>query len=145
MSIQNNKQEERELDQAPLLSALQHSKGFEAPEGYFDALPAQIQARLTTRHPGWFARIPSPAWITVFILLIGTGLLFNRVSVSDQKKGREMREVSVDELLQSGYYTEIEEDLLTEIIHQSHEAENLQNIEQYLIESTDETTISHEL
>jgi hypothetical protein len=141
----SHKEREEELRDAPLLQSIGNKNPFDAPEGYFDSLHAHIQDRLQVAHKPWIAHISQTAWVVMFLLVIGAGFLFKYYEKPVQQPTASHTEVTIDDLLNSGYYTQLEEELLSESLAESSTSSGFDDMEDFLIESADESLITNEL
>lgn len=140
-----DKEREVELREAPLLRSIGTKNPFDAPEGYFDSLHVHIQDRLQVAPKPWITRISQTAWVVMFLLLIGVGLLFKYYEKPVRQNITANAEVSIDDLLNSGYYTQLDEELLSESLAESSTSSGFDDMEDFLIESADESLITNEL
>lgn len=141
----SDKEREEELKEAPLLRSIGNKSPFNAPEGYFDNLHSHIQDRLQVAPKPWIAHISQTAWVIMFLLVIGAGILFKYYEKPANQTTVANAEVTIDDLLNSGYYTQLDEELLSESLLQSSTSSGLEEMENFLIESADESLITNEL
>lgn len=138
-----------ELKDFPRLKRLQGNNPFEAPEGYFDTLSSSIADKISeqsSHKPVAIFRL-KPVLITgvVLIALLSSVLVFNHLqnnsNLASNKSNQEI-DITCDELIASGYYEELDENLLAESIVQEPNQKNLDvEIENYLIDNADESTL----
>ena len=133
-----NQERDNELKDAPTLMAIAPSNFFNAPDGYFDSLSSKIQDRIQeNKSKTYFIPIFRPAFVGISftLLIICISLLyFNSIN----KKAE--------------YQVQQEEDVLAEILcdipSKSDTTQlNTQDLEleNYLIQSMNETTLLNEL
>lgn len=138
-----------ELKDFPRLKQLQGNYPFEAPEGYFETLSSSIADKISAQSshkPVTIFRL-KPVLITgvVLIALLSSVLVFNHLqnnsNLASNKSNQEIY-ITCDDLIASGYYEELDENLLAESIVQEPNQKNLDTeIENYLIDNADESTL----
>ena len=151
----NNTERENELKDAPTLRALPTSDFFNAPDGYFDSLSSKIQDRIQeNKSKTYIIPIFRPAFVgisfTLMIICISL-LYFN--SINKKAEYQVQQEVpSLDEIIDSGYYLDFEEAVLAETLCDlPSKGDTTQlntqdlELENYLIQSMNETTLLNEL
>lgn len=109
---------------------LPRGNSFSVPEGYFDALPGRIRARIGGFIPGRFARIAAAACFT--LLLSALGVL--------QVETRSGQNLAV--------LTELDEDILVREYLQAYvkdDGSGQQDLETYILNQVDEDLIMQEL
>ncbi len=150
-----NQERDNELKDAPTLMAIAPSNFFNAPDGYFDSLSSKIQDRIQeNKSKTYFIPIFRPAFVGIsFTLLIICISLLYFNSINKKAEYQVQQEApSLDEIIDSGYYIHFEEDVLAEILcdipSKSDTTQlNTQDLEleNYLIQSMNETTLLNEL
>ena len=151
----NNMERENELKDAPTLRNLPTSDFFNAPDGYFDNLSSRIQDRIQeNKSKTYIIPVFRPAFVgisfTLMIICISL-LCFNSINKkADYQVQQEAP--SLDEIIDSGYYLHFEEAVLAETLCDMHsKSDTLQlntqdlELENYLIQSMNETTLLNEL
>jgi hypothetical protein len=151
----NDMEREKELKDAPTLRNLPTSDFFNAPEGYFDSLSSNINDRIQeNKSKTYIIPVFRPAFVgisfTLMIICISL-LYFNSInSKTDNQVQQESP--SLDEIIESGYYLNFEEAVLAEtLIDLPSKGDSLQlntqdqELENYLIQSMNETTLLNEL
>ncbi len=151
----NGMERVNELKDAPTLRNLPTSDFFNAPEGYFDNLSSKIQDRIQeNKSKSYIIPVFRPAFVgisfTLMIICISL-LYFN--SINKKAEYQVQQEVpSLDEIIDSGYYLNFEEAVLAEtLIDLPSKSDSLQlntqdqELENYLIQSMNETTLLNEL
>jgi hypothetical protein len=138
-----------ELKDFPHLKKLQGNNPFEAPEGYFDTLSTSIADKISTQSnhkPVAIFRL-KPILISgvAMIAIITSVFVFNHLQNKSNLASNNSNpkiEVTCDELIASGYYEELDENLLAESIIQEPNPKSLDTeIENYIIDNTDESTL----
>ncbi len=152
MNNNNLHRNDDELNDAPLLRSLRNSQGFEAPDGYFDRLSSDIQDRINQPKS-----LISFRWKPVLAFASITGLaifiyfsVFRSEIPSAEEQQIAQTEITSEDLIASDYYTEIDEELLTEALSGKDAGEiwtgnNTEPIEEYLIETSTEEELINEL
>jgi len=142
--------EAEELKDAPLLHSLKKSEVFAAPDGYFDQLSSNIQDRINAKRPS----VPQIFWKPVLAgtslaLIISAVYLITPSSTPQPKVQNSIGELqlSTDDLINSNYYQELEEDLLAEALIAPENESSLKesNLENYLLENSSEEELLNEL
>ena len=137
-----------ELNEMPLLQKMQGHEPFKEPEGYFKELSSSIQDRIASAKKPETTRVFQPQWLIAFVFLgmIASGI-YLRYSANEQNTETELANVTCDDLIESGYYCEIDESILADAIPATQEdvQDSTDEIEEYLINNTDETTLINSL
>ena len=146
---------ENELKDAPTLRNLPTSDFFNAPDGYFDSLSSNIQDRIQeNKSKTYIIPIFRPAFVgisfTLMIICISL-LYFNSINKKAEYQAQQ-EAPSLDEIIDSGYYIDFEEAVLAETLcdmPSKSDTTQLNNqdleLENYLIQSMNETTLLNEL
>ncbi len=148
--------ENEELKDAPLLRSLQAADPYKAPEGYFDALSSDIQHKISQgqQQRTVSVKILKPVFAVVGVLIIALliGYFKKEAGNTEKMQVATMEEqFSCDDLLESNYYLEIDEQLIAEAVEELHittiTADTITDleIEDYLIQSADEILLTNEL
>lgn len=151
----NDLERENELKDAPTLRAIAPSDFFNAPDGYFDSLSSKIQDRIQeNKSKTYIIPIFRPAFVgisfTLMIICISL-LYFNSIN---KKAAYQVQQESpsLDEIIDSGYYLHFEEAVLAETLcdlPSKNDTTQLNTqdleLENYLIQSMNETTLLNEL
>lgn len=138
-----------ELKDAPLLRQLRQTAAFNAPEEYFQTLPASIQDKISSRKSllSQFKVKPILAGLAIAGCLI-LGILYINQPAQEQQF-TEKTTITTDDLIETGYYLEIEEQLIAESVYNDaaaqEESTDETEMENYLLEASDETTLINEL
>ncbi|MBL7924568.1 MAG: hypothetical protein JNL88_10260 [Bacteroidia bacterium] len=148
--------QEDELKEAPLLKSMQGRDGFRAPDGYFESLTSSIQDRIHSERPEprfSFLLRPAMAGFGFALLLLIAGLAYFNLrdeSTAPQQVSAE-NELSVEDVIESGYYLELDDDLIAESFNTaatssdtSHTVQERQ-VEEYFLQSADESLLLNEL
>ncbi len=151
----NNTERENELKDAPTLRVIAPSDFFNAPDGYFDSLSSKIQDRIQeNKSKTYIIPIFRPAFVgisfTLMIICISL-LYFNSINKKAEYQSQQ-EAPSLDEIIDSGYYLHFEEAVLAETLCDMPSksdttqlnAQDLE-LENYLIQSMNETTLLNEL
>jgi hypothetical protein len=137
-----------ELKEMPQLQKLQGQSPFKAPEGYFEQLSSSIQDRIASKNNTKAIKVFQPQWLIAFVFLgmIASGI-YLRYSANENTQQQEMANVTADDIIESGYYTEIDEALLADAIPASQEEvqDSTAEMEEYILNNTDETTLINSL
>lgn len=151
----NDMEREKELKDAPTLRALPASDFFNAPEEYFDSLSSKIQDRIQeNKSKTYIIPVFRPAFVgisfTLMIICISL-LYFNSINKKSEYQAQQ-ESPSLDEIIESGYYLNFEETVLAETLCDlPSKSDTLQvntqelELENYLIQSMNETTLLNEL
>ncbi|MBP6513470.1 MAG: hypothetical protein KA347_12455 [Bacteroidia bacterium] len=151
----NDMEREKELKDAPTLRNLPTSDFFTAPEGYFDSLSSKIQDRIQeNKSKTYIIPVFRPAFVgisfTLMILCISL-LYFNSINKKAEYQVQQ-ESPSLDEIIESGYYLNFEEAVLAETLCDMPSKSDTtqlntqdQELENYLIQSINETTLLNEL
>ncbi|MBK9401891.1 MAG: hypothetical protein IPN36_13905 [Bacteroidetes bacterium] len=148
--------ENEELKDAPLLRSLQSADPYKAPEGYFDALSSEIQHKISQgqQQRTVSVKILKPVFAVMGVLIIALliGYFKKEAGNTEKMQVATMEEqFSCDDLLESNYYLEIDEQLIAEAVEELHittiTADTITDleIEDYLIQSADEILLTNEL
>jgi hypothetical protein len=138
-----------ELNNAPLLRQLRQTAAFNAPEEYFQTLPSAIQDKISSRKSilSQFKVKPILAGLAIAGCLVLGFLYINRPV--QERQFTETTTITTDDLIETGYYLEIEEQLIAESVYNDvtaqEESIDETEMENYLLESADETTLINEL
>lgn len=138
-----------ELKDAPLLRQLRQSSAFNAPEDYFQTLPSAIQDKISNKQSiiGQFKLKPILAGIAITGCLV-LGILYMNQQPKEQQY-TETTTITTDDLIESGYYLELEEQLIAETVYNDEavqeESIDETEMENYFLEAADETTLINEL
>lgn len=153
--MKNELNSQEELKDAPLLRSLSSSNAFEAPEGYFDELSSQISAKISSKKSVFQTGFLKPvlAGLSLIILLLTIGYFYNQENVDRLESSNEVSsEKLYDNIIESEYYCEFDESLLAESLSENQSKSTLQTpteseleIENYLIQSADESILTNEL
>lgn len=151
----DNKEREIELKDAPTLRNLPTSDFFNAPDGYFDSLSSKIQDRIQeNKSKTYIIPIFRPAFVGIsFTLMIICISLLYINSINKNAAYQVQQETpSLDEIIDSGYYLDFEEAVLAETLcDMPSKSDTTQlntqdlELENYLIQSMNETTLLNEL
>jgi hypothetical protein len=137
-----------ELKEMPQLQKMQGHEPFTAPEGYFEKLSSSIQDRISSENKSKTIKVFQPQWLIAFVIIgiIGSGI-YLRYSANEVTESHEMAQVTADDIIESGYYTEIDESLLADAIPetQGDVQDSTAEIEEYIINNTDESTLINSL
>lgn len=148
--------ENEELKDAPLLRSLQSADPYKAPEGYFDALSSDIQHKISQgqQRRTVSVKIWKPVFAVVGVLIIALLIGYFKKEAGNTEKMQVAvmeEQFSCDDLLESNYYLEIDEQLIAEAMEDA-DATSLTTdtisdleIEDYLIQSADEILLTNEL
>ena len=151
----NDMEREKELKDAPTLRNLPTSDFFTAPEGYFDSLSSKIQDRIQeNKSKTYIIPVFRPAFVgisfTLMIICISL-LYFNSINKKAEYQAQK-EATSLDEIIESGYYLNFEEAVLAETLCDMPSKSDTtqlntqdQELENYLIQSINETTLLNEL
>ncbi|MBK9638549.1 MAG: hypothetical protein IPO63_12320 [Bacteroidetes bacterium] len=151
----NDMERERELKDAPTLRNLPTSNFFNAPDGYFDSLSSKIQDRIQeNKSKTYIIPIFRPAFVgisfTLMIICISL-LYFNSINKKVDYQAQQ-ETPSLEEIIDSGYYLHFEEAVLAETLCDlPNKGDSIQlstqeaELENYLIQSMNETTLLNEL
>lgn len=156
MKNQSLNDENNELRDAPLLQSLRSIDPYKAPEGYFDTLSADIQNKISSKKvPGFhLVKLWKPVFAMAGVVIVALLIKFynNQNNPADKMPITEIHEsFSYEDLLESNYYLEIDEDLIAESAEETgvssieYEASDDKEIEEYLIQTIDENTLTNEL
>jgi hypothetical protein len=151
----NDKERVNELKDAPTLRTLPTSDFFNAPDGYFDNLSSNIQDRIQeNKSKTYIIPIFRPAFVGISftLMIICISLLYFK-SINNKAEYQAQQETpSLDEIIESGYYLNFEEAVLAETLcDMPSKSDSLQlntqdqELENYLIQSMNETTLLNEL
>jgi hypothetical protein len=137
-----------ELKEMPQLQKLQGKSPFKAPDGYFEQLSSSIQDRVASKNNTKSIKVFQPQWLIAFVFLgmIASGI-YLRYSANENTQQHEMANVTADDIIESGYYTEIDEALLADAIPASQEEvqDSTAEMEEYILNNTDEATLINSL
>ena len=151
----NDIERENELKDSPTLRNLPSSDFFNAPDGYFDNLSSKIQDRIqNNKSKTYIIPIFRPAFVgisfTLMIICISL-LYFNSINKKAAYQAQQVTP-SLDEIIDNGYYLHFEEAILAETLcDMSSKGDTIQlndqdlELENYLIQSMNETTLINEL
>lgn len=146
---QHPEQTDDELKDAPILRQLRQSTAFNAPEDYFQTLPSAIQDKISSRKSITSQVKLKP--ILVGLAIVGClvlGILYINQPVQEQQY-TETTTITTDDLIETGYYLELEEQLIAETVYNDdttpEESIDETEMENYLLEASDETTLINEL
>jgi len=150
MKHEDHQNEPDELKDAPILRSLKHAAGFPAPEGYFDQLSSAIQDKINSKRTfsGRIFTRPVIAGLSFATMIFAFYFINYPTEKSHQVYQMNAKtELSTDDLISTNYYLEIEEELLAETLNATENgALPLEaNIENYLLESYNETELINEL
>ncbi len=137
---------DEELKDSPLLRSLQGREPFISPEGYEEELITSVQQRISTASaPVQLYRRPALLAIPILAAAI-TAFFFLHKPAEQQAKTTEFA-ATYDDLIESGYYTEIDETTLCESLekHTVVSDTSTADIEEYLINNTDESLLENAL
>ncbi|MBK7966026.1 MAG: hypothetical protein IPK10_12590 [Bacteroidetes bacterium] len=151
----NDMEREKELKDASTLRNLPTSDFFNAPEGYFDNLSSKIQDRIQeNKSKTYIIPIFRPAFVGIsftWMIICISLLYFNSINSKTDNQAQQ-DSPSLDEIIDSGYYLDFEEAVLAETLCDMPSKgdttqQNTQDIEleNYLIQSMNETTLLNEL
>jgi hypothetical protein len=137
-----------ELKEMPQLQKMQGHEPFSAPEGYFEKLSSSIQGRIASENKSKTIKVFQPQWLIAFVIvgMIGSGI-YLRFAANEQTKVEQVAEITCDDLIESGYYTEIDEALLADAVPANQDAvqDSTAEIEEYILNNTDESTLINSL
>jgi hypothetical protein len=137
-----------ELKEMPQLQKMQGHEPFSAPEGYFEKLSSSIQDRIASEKKSKTIKVFQPQWLIAFVIvgMIGSGI-YLRFAANEQTKVEQVAEITCDDLIDSGYYTEIDEALLADAVPANQDAvqDSTAEIEEYILNNTDESTLINSL
>lgn len=151
----NDKERVNELKDAPTLRTLPTSDFFNAPDGYFDNLSSNIQDRIQeNKSKTYIIPIFRPAFVGISftLMIICISLLY--INSINKKAEYQVRQEtpSLEEIIDSGYYLDFEEAVLAETLCDMPSKSDTtqlntqdQELENYLIQSMNETTLLNEL
>jgi hypothetical protein len=141
-------QSDDELKDFPRLKQLQGNNPFAAPEGYFDTLSISITDKISAQSnqkPVVLFKLKPILVAGLALAIITSALVFNHLQVKNNtafNNPNDKLEITCDELISSGYYEELDENLLAEAIIQEQKTNSVEaEIENYLIDNTDESTL----
>ncbi|CAN5563454.1 hypothetical protein BH11BAC2_BH11BAC2_16340 [soil metagenome] len=140
---------DQELNDAPLLRQMSRKSPYTTPDGYFDMLSSEIQDKLQASKPRATPKILvlRPAFLitSLIIMVISLGIYFKTTEKSQQPT--QLSEiVTYDDLLESGYYSEIDETLLSESLATTTPSDKSdKQMEDYLLNNSDENQLLNEL
>lgn len=145
-----------ELKDAPLLRSLKSSNPFSAPESYFDSLSANIQDRIQQEEKQAITHgfMPKPVIIGISFFIAALFIAYYQFdfgTLSKEQRSENTDSISCEMIVNSDYYMELDEDLLTEKIEASEKTAIEKNlisddeIENYLVQTTDESFLTYEL
>ena len=117
--------------------------GFEIPGGYFDSLPGIIQQRIADHKKKnifekWIVIFLQPKYslsLATFIILLIFGLKYFTKSTQTESSNDPL---SYNEMINSGYISELDESILIDILEDENKNENVKednSLEQYLIDN----------
>jgi hypothetical protein len=136
-----------ELNPYPTLNKMSRKEVYNAPEGYFAQLSSGIQDRISKNEVVAIPRFklqPLAILASLVIVLLVSGTVFYLSTKSEHKQ--ELA-VTYDDVIESGYYTEIDEDVLCDNVPQKTATASTTIsdtlIDEYLINNADETQISN--
>ncbi len=149
-------EENDELKNAPLLRSLRSADPFQAPEGYFDRLSSDIQDKIHHQKTAVFSTFFE--WksalailgILVLAILAGTQDYSPKFQPLAQHTSAEPS-ISCEDIINSNYYLEFDETLLSEAMELSDTAlvspafSGDETLENYLIQQTEESFLINEL
>ncbi|MBL0098028.1 MAG: hypothetical protein IPP46_17185 [Bacteroidetes bacterium] len=138
------------------MRSLQSADPYKAPEGYFDALSSEIQHKISQgqQQRTVSVKILKPVFAVMGVLIIALliGYFKKEAGNTEKMQVATMEEqFSCDDLLESNYYLEIDEQLIAEAVEELHittiTADTITDleIEDYLIQSADEILLTNEL
>ena len=111
------------------------SSTFNTPDGYFETLPAKIMRRIASSDPKVISigtlRLRAVLAVAAIITLV---MLVNKSLTPDAETHRGEQFVTIEELQNSSYWDDLDEDVLAEAVLNETSSENL-DIQEYLIES----------
>jgi hypothetical protein len=141
-------QPDDELKDFPRLKQLQGNNPFGAPEGYFDTLSNSITDKISAQSnqkPVVLFKLKPVLIAGLALAIITSALVFNHLQNKSNtafNNPNEKLEITYDELIASGYYEELDENLLAESIIQEPKTNSVDaEIENYLIDNIDESTL----
>jgi hypothetical protein len=145
-----------ELKDAPLLRSLQSADPYKAPEGYFDALSSEIQHKISSgeQRRTVSVKIWKPVFAIVSVLVIALMIGYFKKDAGNTEKMQVAaleEPISCDDLLESNYYLEIDEQLIAEAMEDAESTSLItdtlsdREMEDYLIQSADELLLTNEL
>ena len=136
-----------ELNPYPTLNKMSRKEVSNAPEGYFEQLSSGIQDRMTENKVVAIPRFklqPLAILASLVIVLLVSGTI---VYLSTKSEHKQELAVTYDDVIESGYYTEIDEDVLCDNVPQKTTTASTTIsdtlIDEYLINNADETQISN--
>ena len=140
---------DEELKDAPILRQLRQSTAFNAPEDYFQTLPSAIQDKISSRKSITSQVKLKPILVGLAIAgCLVLGILYINQPVQEQQF-TETTTITTDDLIETGYYLELEEQLIAETVYNDdatpEESIDETEMENYLLEASDETTLINEL
>lgn len=137
-----------ELKEMPQLQKMQGHEPFTAPEGYFEKLSSSIQDRIASEKKSKTIKVFQPQWLIAFVIIgiIGSGI-YLRYAGTNEVKVEQVADLTCDDLIESGYYTEIDESLLAEAVISTpdNSKDSTADLEEYILNNTDETTLINSL
>lgn len=145
---------EKELQDAPLLRSAGAADFFKAPDGYFDTLSSTIQDRIQETKKTFIIPVFRPAFAGFsFALLIICVAIYFVGSLQHKNQFQAQQETpSIDAIIESGYYIDMDESLISEALCEmpikndtTQQYQQDQELENYLIQSLNETTLINEL
>lgn len=135
-----------ELNSFPSLSKMSRKEPFEAPDGYFDQLSSKIQDRISSEKKSLvpvFRLRPIAIIASLIVILIVSGTF---IYLHQNNNDKTELAITYDDVLESGYYLEIDEATLCESIPPATATiTNDKSIDEYLINNADESLISNSL
>lgn len=152
MNTNNLHHDDDELKDAPILRSLRKSNGFDAPEGYFDRLTSDIQDRINPPTAiqtfNWKPIIAFASIAGIFIIVYFS--YFKTVTPPAQDPQLAQVQISSDDLISTNYYTEFDEEILTEALveptsYEQQSTNGTQDMENYIIESSSEEELINAL
>lgn len=153
MNTEDLNNREEELKDAPLLRSLQNGKGFDAPDGYFDSLTSSIQDKINKPAPsGVFNLRPIFTTLSLGGLAILLFILLQKNTDPTVPTAPQISETEItsDDIIASGYYTEIDESLIAESFAEPSISDEApipsdSGMEEYLLESSSEEELINAL
>jgi hypothetical protein len=155
-NLNNHTERENELKEMPTLRSMPSSNFFDAPDGYFDTLSSQIQDRIkASKENTYFIPIFRPAvagFSFAFMIICFALVYFNGNENQNYNQQADLSTPSFETIIESGYYIDLEEALIAETLCEisvTNDTTQLSpqdlELENYLIQSMNETTLLNEL
>lgn len=149
MSMKEAEENKDELKDFPILHSIGRNFQYHAPEKYFEKLGDALQQRTSApvKKPIFLAMIrPVLAGTLTLLFILGVWLFSGlQTKTADHTTASLQQTIAVEEIIESGYYLELDETLLTDALIETGTVEapdDDKELEDYLIHSTYEEELT---